>query len=83
MEMKKLDRRWCWVLAVGALAVAGVPVQASAPRNAVQIENEKAGTMGWLLTKMKKGSKPPIYAPEDEPYDKGWRRRKEVEGYWG
>lgn len=79
--MKKLDRRWCWVLVVGALAVAGVPIQAAAPRNAVQIENEKAGTMDWVLTKIKKGSKPPIYAPEDEPYDKGWRRRKQVEGY--
>ncbi len=80
--MKKLGGKWCWVLAVLGLVVANTPVRASGPRHVIQIENEKAGTMDWIVTKIKKGSKPPLYAPEDEPYDKGWRRRKEVEGYW-
>jgi hypothetical protein len=33
------------------------------------------------LTKIKKGTKAPLFAPEDEPYDLGWHRRKQVEGY--
>ena len=50
-------------------------------RRIVQLENEKPGTTDWLLTKIKKGSKPPRYEPENEPYEKGWRHRKELEGF--
>jgi hypothetical protein len=79
--MRTLDMRWCLVLAVVFIAVASSQAGTSRQRNTLQIENEKPGTMDWVLTKIKKGSKPPLYAPEDEQYDKGWRRRKEVEGY--
>ena len=79
--MTKPEMRWCLVLAVLCMAV--VDSQAGTPgrRSVIQAENEKAGTTDWLLTKIKKGSVPPRYAPVDEEYDKGWRRRKELEGY--
>ena len=51
-------------------------------RNRIQIENEKEGTTDWLLTKFTPpGPVPSRYAPVGEPYDEGWRRRTEVEGY--
>ena len=53
----------------------------AAERNVIQLENEKPGTTDWLLTTIRKGAKPPRYDPEDEPYEKGWRRRKELEGF--
>src|SRR5688500_9508265 len=70
-------------LALIALLLAMILASAHAAeqRNAIQLENEKPGTTDWLLTKIKKGSKPPRYDPEDELYEKGWRRRKELEGY--
>ena len=49
--------------------------------NVIQTENARPGTMDWILTKIKKGPKAPLYAPEDEPYELGWHRRKQVEGY--
>jgi hypothetical protein len=44
-------------------------------------ENKKPGSRDWLLKERPKGSVPPKYEPADEPYAKGWRRRKELEGY--
>jgi len=60
-------------LAIGFCEVAGA--------NVIVEENKKPGTTDWLLTKIKKGSDAPMYAPKGEPYDKGWHRRKMVEGY--
>lgn len=49
-------------------------VRRRAPRNdIIRAENEKPGTTDWILTKVKRH--------EDEPYEKGWHRRKEIEGY--
>ena len=79
--MKKLSVTLFLVLVVAGLAALTPQVSAAAEGNIIQIENEKPGTTEWLLTKIKKGSKPILYAPEDEPYDLGWHRRKQVEGY--
>jgi hypothetical protein len=54
------------------LATLPQPTDAAAQNNIIQVENEKPGTTDWLLTKIKKGPKPPLYAPEDEPYERGW-----------
>ncbi len=64
---------FCVVLLVGLCEFAYA--------NIITEENAKPGTTDWILTKIKKGPNPPLFAPEDEPYDKGWRRRKQVEGY--
>jgi hypothetical protein len=71
-----------WLVLAGLiLATMPQPTDAAAQNNIIQVENEKPGTTEWLLTKIKKGPKPPLYAPEDEPYERGWRRRIEIEGY--
>jgi hypothetical protein len=72
-----------WLLVVCAW---GAPALASEPTgpgraNRIREENGKPGTTAWMLTRIVKGPAAPLYAPVDEPYDKGWRRRKEVEGY--
>jgi len=79
--MKKLNVGLFFVLIVSGLSALALEARAAEQRNIIQIENEKPGTTEWILTKIKRGMKPPLYAPEDEPYDKGWRRRKEIEGY--
>ncbi len=44
------------------------------PRNdIIRAENAKPGTTDWILTKVKRH--------ENEPYDLGWHRRKEIEGF--
>jgi hypothetical protein len=66
------------------LCVILSPRHASAaePSPIIQAENSQPGTTEWLLTKVtKKGTKAPLFAPDDEPYEPGWRRRKELEGY--
>lgn len=70
-----------WLLVLCASGTAAWGSEASGPRNVVRQENERPGTTAWILTRTAKGPKAPLYAPADEPYDKGWRRRKEVEGY--
>ena len=63
----------------GAWCLAPQEVHA---QNLIRAENEKPGTTDWLLTKfVKKGPIPTRYAPENEPYEKGWQRRKQIEGY--
>ena len=42
-------------------------------KNIIVTENEKPGTTDWILTK--------VVRHADEPYDKGWHRRTEIEGY--
>ena len=79
--MKTLNVNVWLVLAASILATMPQQTGAAAQSNIVQMENQKPGTTDWLLTKIKKGSKPPLYAPGDEPYDRGWRRRKDLEGY--
>ena len=39
----------------------------------ITAENARPGTTDWILTKVKRH--------DDEPYKKGWHRRKEIEGY--
>src|SRR5688572_27672552 len=75
--MKTGQRLWVLTAAVMLFAV----LTDAAESNVIQLENQKPGTTDWLLTKIRKGTRPPKFEPEDEPYDKGWRRRKELEGF--
>lgn len=79
--MKTLNRIAWLTFSVWSLATLPPISRAAEQRNPIQLENQKPGTTDWLLTKIKKGTKPPLYAPDDEPYDRGWRRRKELEGF--
>jgi hypothetical protein len=79
--MKTLMWRVSPLLFALILVVLPSTVAAAESRNAIQRENQKAGTTDWLLTKIKKGSNPPRNAPPDENYDRGWRHRKELEGF--
>ena len=81
MPMKTLPRNISRPVVLLILAGLIVAADAAEKSSVIQIENQKAGTTDWLLTKIKKGTRPPRYAPEDEPYDKGGRRRKELEGF--
>ena len=58
-------------LALAMLSLATMPQLSNAaePRNLIQLENQKPGTTDWLLTNQK-GSRPPLCAPDDEPYDR-------------
>ena len=78
--MKTGQRVW---LVAAALMAFLVPQRSDASERSdvIRLENQKAGTTDWLLTKIKKGTRPPKFEPEDEPYEKGWRRRKELEGF--
>jgi hypothetical protein len=57
---------------VAALWVCGGATAAAQP-NPVQIENAKAGSSDWLLTK--------VARHDDEIYELGWQRRKGIEAY--
>lgn len=58
-------------------AWSGVESQAqkktSKPDNIITRENSKPGTTDWILTNVPRH--------DDEPYDQGWHRRTEIEGY--
>lgn len=69
-----------YVLVISAPIFPPFQLQAES-LNPVQVENQKPGTTDWLLTHLKKGPTPPLYAPEDDAYADGWRRREEIEGY--
>ena len=61
---------------LAALAAAiwiGASGTAPAQPNPIQIENAKAGSTDWLLTK--------ITRHDDEIYELGWHRRKGIEAY--
>jgi hypothetical protein len=55
------------------LAVLGFESKAAAQSSVIQAENQKPGTTDWILTTVKR--------QDDELYEKGWRRRTEIEGY--
>ena len=63
--------RWFAVLAA-AMWTAG-SASAAAQTNPIQIENAKAGSTDWLLTR--------VVRHDDEIYELGWRRRKGIEAY--
>ena len=79
--MKSLPAKLRSLVACVCCALFSAEVSAAETRNRIQAENELPGTTDWLLTKIKKGTTPPRYAPPDENYDRGWRRRKELEGF--
>jgi hypothetical protein len=63
--------RWFFLLAA-AVWTAGSG-RAAAQTNPVQIENAKAGSTDWQLTR--------VVRHDDEIYERGWRRRKGIEAY--
>ncbi|HEY5744923.1 MAG TPA: N,N-dimethylformamidase beta subunit family domain-containing protein [Chryseolinea sp.] len=54
-------------------ALLSAPVAAQHKSDVIVAENAKPGTTDWIITK--------VFRHPDEPYDKGWHRRKEIEGY--
>ncbi|HEY9489652.1 MAG TPA: N,N-dimethylformamidase beta subunit family domain-containing protein, partial [Chryseosolibacter sp.] len=50
-----------------------IDVEAQKRSGIIDAENAKPGTTDWLITK--------VVRHEDEPYEKGWHRRKEIEGF--
>ena len=79
--MKPLPAKLRSLVAGVCFALLSTEVSAAESRNRIQAENQPPGTTDWLLTKIKKGTTPPRHAPPDENYDRGWRRRKELEGF--
>jgi hypothetical protein len=79
--MKKVGPVWLLALCASGTAAWGSEATVHAPRTVIRQENERPGTTEWILTRTARGPKAPLYAPADEPYEKGWRRRKEVEAY--
>src|SRR5688572_17642894 len=59
--------------ALAAALWACVSATAAAQANPIQIENAKAGSSDWLLTK--------VARHDDEIYELGWHRRKGIEAY--
>src|SRR5690606_28200335 len=55
------------------LAWAAQNANAQQKSNIITAENAKPGTTDWIITK--------VYRYADEPYDSGWHRRKEIEGF--
>ena len=79
ISMKRGQR--VWLMAALILFAEQRLNEAAEKSDVIRLENQKAGTTDWLLTKIKKGTRPPKFEPADEPYEKGWRRRKELEGF--
>ena len=61
------------VVALAVAMCAGGSATAAAQPNLIQIENAKAGSSDWLLTK--------VTRHDDEIYELGWHRRKGIEAY--
>src|SRR5687768_4030698 len=78
MKTGQQVRSWFAALILVAALHTGTAAQ---NHNRITTENRKPGTTDWLLTKIKKGTRPPKFDPDDEPYEKGWRHRKELEGF--
>ncbi len=60
----------CFAWATGDIFAQKKPVK---PDNVITRENSKPGTTHWMLSK--------VVRHADEPYDEGWHRRTEIEGY--
>jgi len=58
---------------IGLLTMLSAHVSAQHKSDVIVAENAKPGTTDWIITK--------VFRHPDEPYDKGWHRRKEIEGY--
>ena len=63
---------WRLMVLVAAMS-AGVCSPALAQTNPIRIENGKAGTTDWLLTR--------VARHDDEIYELGWHRRRGIEAY--
>ena len=62
------------IAAVLVFYLADLGVAASAEKkNIIQLENAKAGTSDWRSRRVPRH--------DDEWYDEGWNRRKQIEGY--
>ena len=61
------------VIASAFLVAAGSLTPAEAQTNIIVKENARPGTTDWILTK--------VIRHADEPYSKGWHRRKTIEGF--
>ena len=72
--MKRYIARRYFFAAAGAAAllVCGKGT-AAAQANPIQIENAKAGSSDWQLTR--------VARHDDEIYERGWHRRKGIEAY--
>lgn len=77
----KTGQQMLWIITTLLFGLALPPGNAAERSNLITTENQKSGTTDWLLTKIKKGTRPPKFEPDDEPYEKGWRHRKELEGF--
>ena len=74
MRMQNHTARTSWlVVVVSAVMWAAGGATAAAQPNPIQIENAKAGSSDWLLTK--------VARHDDEIYELGWQRRKGIEAY--
>ena len=72
--MNKYTARTARLVIVLAAAVwAGGAASAAAQNNPIQVENAKAGSTDWLLTK--------VARHDDEIYELGWHRRRGIEAY--
>ena len=74
MRMNNTSVRTFWLAVVVAAATwTSGAATASAQSNPIQLENAKAGSTDWLLTKVSRH--------DDEIYELGWRRRRGIEAY--
>ncbi len=71
--MNKLHMRMLLILAIAGVVALNLEPRAAGQRNIIQMENEKPGTTEWLLTSVQR--------QDDEAYELGWRRRKQIEAY--
>src|SRR5688572_28311769 len=60
-------------LALMAAMWSAACATAAAQPNAIQIENARPGSTGWLLTR--------VARHDDEIYELGWHRRRGIEAY--
>jgi len=69
------------LLGVPLLVALPLTVAAADRSDVIRAENARPGTTDWILRNTQRGPVPPLHAPVDEPYDAGWRRRTQVEGF--
>lgn len=69
------------LLGVPLLVAHPLTVAAAERSDVIRAENARPGTTDWILRNTQRGPVPPLHAPVDEPYEAGWRRRTQVEGF--